>query len=78
MELRREIHGVHGAMRCVDHHRTDGFRSDTSDAVGDDDRSGRRCGPVRGDGDPASCKQSWKATIEAPLDVASWWFVRCL
>ncbi len=55
MEFRREIGGIDPAMRGVDDDRTGGFRPDAGDAVGDDDRSGHRCGLPRGDGAQASC-----------------------
>ena len=62
MEFGREVGGIDPAVRGVDDDRTGGLRPDAGDAVGDDDRSGHRCGLARGDGGVASCRHRWGAT----------------
>ena len=76
LEFRREVGGIDPAMRGVDHDRAGGLRPDAGHAVGDDDRSGHRCGLARGDGGLASCRYLWGATMEtwhlAELSAAEW------
>ena len=68
LELRREVGGIDPAMRGIDDDRGGGFRPDAGDTVGDDDRSGHRCGLARGGDDPASCKHWLGATMETSVD----------